>query len=434
MAEQTVRAAGLMLACAISWMPMNSQAGDAPSALAKAAEHANNVEEAADPRFAPVEALLDKELARHKVPGASIAIVRAGELVYAHGFGYADREAQELVCADSRFRIASLAKPLTACAVLRLVEAGKLDLDDRAAPLLAEAALLPSDALEKDPRLGEITIRHLLQHRAGWDRAASGDPMFRSIAIAEALDKNPPASQTDTIRYTLSKPLDFTPGERYCYSNFGYCLLGRIIESASGQDYESYVRNEVLAPIGVTDIQIGTTLAQFRQEREVRYYDSGVGRSVFDSSNKNMVAQPYGAWNLEAMDAHGGWIASAPDLARFASEYYGDAESSRLSVASFDATISRPNDTAGNNDGGDPPQEHYGLGWQILTDETGKYTRMVHLGSLPGTSSLLVCQADGMCYALLCNSRQSPFSTHFCGTILKDLVRAIEEVQWPASP
>jgi CubicO group peptidase (beta-lactamase class C family) len=127
----------------------------------------------------------------------------------------------------------------------------------------------------------------------------------------------------DVIRYMLGQPFDFEPGDRYAYSNFGYCLLGRVIEAVTGQPYEKAVRQRILAPIGITRMRLGATLESGRAEGEVRYYtaDKGLAANVFPG-DPTRVAWPYGGFYLEAMDAHGGWIGSALDLARFMAALY----------------------------------------------------------------------------------------------------------------
>src|SRR5947208_951497 len=115
----------------------------------------------------------------------------------------------------------------------------------------------------------------------------------------------------------LGQPLDFDPGMSWAYSNFGYCVLGRIIEKITGRPYEKYVREEVLAPAGITRMRIGASLRAQGSQGEAAYYtrSNSTVRSVFDNAQ---VPLPYGGFYLEAMDAHGGWLASAVDLARFA--------------------------------------------------------------------------------------------------------------------
>src|SRR6185295_18883724 len=101
---------------------------------------------------------------------------------------------------------------------------------------------------------------------------------------------------------------------------FGYCVLGRIIERVTSSAYEEHIRREVLMPLGIRRMRLGKTLAAQRADGEVRYYDERdrTGLAVVGTIGER-VPTPYGAWSLEAMDAHGGWIGSAVDLVRFAS-------------------------------------------------------------------------------------------------------------------
>src|SRR5947208_3290442 len=115
--------------------------------------------------------------------------------------------------------------------------------------------------------------------------------------------------------------LDFDPGTRYAYSNYGYCILGRVIEKVTKQSYEAAVQKHLFDPIGVKHTQLGRTLAPAKNE--VRYYDPNdrKANAVLGPNVGKPVPVPYGAWYLEAMDAHGGWISSAPDLVRFGSAF-----------------------------------------------------------------------------------------------------------------
>ena len=269
------------------------------------------------PELAAFDQLMAKFLRDHDVPGASLAISRHGRIVYARGFGYADLVKRQAVEPDSLFRIASVSKPFTSAAILQLQERGKLKLDDGAFQLLGLKPHL-EEGKSVDPRLWKITIRQLLQHSGGFDRGASFDPMFRPIEISNALGVKPPAPPREIIEYMMGLPLDFDPGTKEVYSNFGYCVLGRIIEKVSGMSYTSYVRQEVLKPLGIDGMRLGHTLEKERAEGEVRYYprDDRKVQSVYGDGK--VVPTAYGGWFIEAMDSHGGWIASAPELARFA--------------------------------------------------------------------------------------------------------------------
>ena len=135
---------------------------------------------------------------------------------------------------------------------------------------------------------------------------------------AQAAGVPPPARCEIVIRYMLGQRLDFEPGTGYAYSNFGYCVLGRVIEKITGQGYEEYVKTTVLQAMGVNRMRIGRTLPEGRADGEVRYYDypgAPLRERVFPGMGQ--CPGPYGSFYLEAMDSHGAWIASALDLMRF---------------------------------------------------------------------------------------------------------------------
>ena len=116
---------------------------------------------------------------KYAIPGGAVAVVRDGKLFYARGFGYADVENKTPVQPDALFRIASVSKPITSAAIMKLVEEGKLTLDDRVAPFIAH--LTPAPGATVDPRWEQITIRHLLNHTGGWDRTNRMADSTRSI-------------------------------------------------------------------------------------------------------------------------------------------------------------------------------------------------------------------------------------------------------------
>src|SRR5689334_22034747 len=194
----------------------------------------------------------------YAIPGGAVAVMRDGRLIYARGFGYADVENKILVQPDALFRIASVSKTLTSAAVMKLVDEGKLGIDDRVAPFIAH--LTPAPGATVDPRWDAITIRHLLNHTGGWDRNKPNggfDPVDRPAIAAAAVNAPAPASSETLIRYMKGMPLDFNPGEKFAYSNFGYIILGRVIERVSGMPYKEFVRTRVLDPVGATRTQQG---------------------------------------------------------------------------------------------------------------------------------------------------------------------------------
>ena len=360
-------------------------------------------------------------VSEHKVPGAALAVAKDGKLIYARGFGYADKEKGEPVEPTSLFRIASVSKPFTSAAIMQLVEQGKLSLDQSWLPILG---LHPRPDQHPDPRLSTITLTELLQHRGGWDRDKSFDPMFRPILIADYLHTPPPAGPEQVIQYMLGQPLDFTPGERYAYSNFGYCILGRVIEKTSRESYEHYVRTHVLAPLGIHDMRLGRSLSQFRAEGEVKYYPRGSSNCVFPPNLGKRVPSAYGGWNLEAMDSHGGWIASAPDLVRFACAFDHPNHSPILSSNSITQTFARPR--------GETGAVYYAFGWQVRHINSRGGINTWHNGLLDGTSSLLVRRHDGLAWAVLFNASHDP-ERKLLGTLIDPLVhQAADQVKsWP---
>ena len=255
--------------------------------------------------------------------------------------------------------------------------------------------------------------------------------MFRPIKIAEEVGVPPPAGQKAIIRFMRGLPLDFTPGERFAYSNFGYCLLGRVVEKAGGEPYEKYLREHVLKRIGVRDMCVGHTPRGQRVEGEVTYYDSRgrTARSVVGPPGE--VPLPYGAWYLEAMDAHGGWVASASDLVRFAAALDRPAHSPLLRPTSIQTLFARPAGAAGHDKKGRPAAAYYGCGWNVRP-APGSTQNTWHDGLLDGTSSLLVRRHDGIDWAVLFNTAADPAGKSPADLIDSKLHEAADAVKtWP---
>jgi N-acyl-D-amino-acid deacylase len=266
-------------------------------------------------------------------------------------------------------------------------------------------------------------VRHLLEHAGGWDRAVSFDPMFRSSEIATATGTPVPASVNAVIRYMLGQRLDFDPGTRYAYSNFGYAVLGRIIERVSGTSYERFVQDAVLAPAGATRMRLGRSLYADRAAGEARYYDRSTLNSVF--AGGGAVPAPYGGFNLEAMDAHGGWVASTVDLLRFSTAV--DRLPTRpdiLTAATIDLMTARPRSPLW-----DGSAIYYGLGWLVRPAEGNWW----HDGALPGTASIMVRTGTGLAWVALFNARDMRAGSTFQSEIDGAMWQAVNGVTaWPA--
>jgi len=340
---------------------------------------------------------------KYAIPGGAVAVMRDGKLIYARGFGYADVENKTVVQPDALFRIASVSKPITSAAIMKLVEEGKLALDDRVAPLIAY--LTPAPGATVDPRWEQITIRHLLNHTGGWDREKPNggfDPVDRPVIAAAAVNAPAPASSETLIRYMKGMPLDFNPGEKWAYSNFGYIVLGRVIERLSGMPYAAYVRARVLEPVGANRTQQGKSHLSDALADEVKYYWPGAGvnappvPSVFPG--EGLVPFNYGGFHLEAGDASGAWVSSTVDLLRFLAGVDGRANRPDILSAGLVAEMT------GTGPAQCPNGACYSAaGWWVRPTQ-GDATWW-HGGTLPGTTSMLVRTYNNFSLVGLFNTR-----------------------------
>ncbi|MFC4009259.1 serine hydrolase domain-containing protein [Nonomuraea purpurea] len=319
------------------------------------------------------------------ITNGQLAVARGGKLMLARGYTSGGSVTTQ---PTSLFRIASVSKHITATAIMRLVQEGKLSLGANVASLLG----LPTTA---DPRLANVTIWRLLQHTGGWNKDISGDPVFKDATISKALGDTLPVSQESIITYVTGRKLDFAPGSSVAYSNFGYLLLGKVIEKISGMPYATYVQSKLFSPLGIDRMRLGQTLT--RAAGEVTYDSSSTGTNVMDTSG-DTVKYPYGGFNLENMAANGGWIASAVDLVRF--ELIFDKPSVGILNATSIGRMFAVPETGVNANGW-----YYGAGWQVRPVSGGKLNTW-HTGGLPGTYTLVVRRSDGITFAALFNRRQ----------------------------
>jgi N-acyl-D-amino-acid deacylase len=403
-----------------------------PGGFARAADELPTTG-AADPKLAPFDRLMTAFLKGHAVPGGALAVARRGKLVYSRGFGYADADKKLAVEPAALFRIASISKPLTAVAVLQLVDRGKVKLDDPVRKYVTLKPHLEPDT-KPDPRWETVTVRQCLRHTGGWDRDKSGDPIGIPRRIAEALGTKPPVPAADVLRYMLGRPLDFDPGTRFAYSNLGYLLAGRVVEAASGRGYEEYVRKEVLAPVGVTTTRLGRALPENRAKGEVRYYDAkkSTGLCLYPPRAGERVPFPDGAANFEGYEAHGGWVASAVDLVRFASAFDDPKAGPLLSAAGIKTMWERPDGPPGFDAAGKPKPTFYGCGWNVRPVGAGGAANTWHTGLISGTSTLLVRRSDGLTWAALFNTDRNPDGKVLAGIIDPLVHAAADEVKtWP---
>jgi CubicO group peptidase (beta-lactamase class C family) len=282
------------------------------------------------------------------VTAGVLAISRAGRIEYLRGFGWLREPAAGQpgvpLPENAMMRTASVVKPVTAAAV-RLVAAqggfgtnglNSLAFDNLIVGSTGLLSVTPSPSLG-DSRSANITLNHLLLHQGGFDRNMDppGDVMFKSRTVAAALNVNSPPSNRDIMRYMLGQSLQWAPGTvsnlnnppgTDAYSNYGYMVLGEVLQAYAPGGYFGFVQGWILSPgrwIPSTEFALARALPVDRHPREPRYIASNNGQSVFDNDPPiDTVPLPDGGFHVEAMMAHGGTIASAPAMVRFANAFH----------------------------------------------------------------------------------------------------------------
>ena len=248
--------------------------------------------------------VINSFMKKWSIQGASVAIARDGKLLYARGFGYADTAAGIETQPYSKFRIASVSKLVTAVAIMKLREEGKLSLDDR---VFGPEGILNDSCYSapKDKRAYNITIAHLMSHEGGWSQRY-GDQMFMPHQVASQMKCELPVDTRTIVRFALSKRLHFAPGTGRSYSNLGYSILGLVIEKASGLPYEEYCRTAIFEPLGIYDIVPAKNLPDQKAPFEVTYYEpAGMPMRPSVYGTGELVPVRYGGNDVETLGAAG---------------------------------------------------------------------------------------------------------------------------------
>jgi CubicO group peptidase (beta-lactamase class C family) len=349
-----------------------------------------------------IRPLVTNFMNQHGVPGVSLAITYKGRLVFSKGYGFADTSTSDPVTTNHVFRIASLSKPISAVAVFRLLQERRppVHVGEGWSPALRldEKVFGPGSILGTTygtpptgwagSKIDQITVQHLLEHTSGW---SNKKPTPMTDIMFDRVNDN----QDALIRWMIAnRGLGWTPGTEHEYLNFGYLVLGRIIEARSGMPYADYVRQAVLMPCGISDMHIaGNTLAD-RRPNEVHYYP-GPGST----------SNPY-AMLVARMDAHGGWIASAIDLVRFLVRVDGFPTPPDILTSSSLQTMLTPTTATMP-----PNSSPYAKGWAVHSTAPSGQGNYWHVGDFAGTAAFFVRTSDQYCFALLANSRDDAAPT-----------------------
>jgi len=298
---------------------------------------------------------VNKFMADNGIPGASVAVVENGEYEWSGGFGMADVENFSRATAQTLYRLASISKPITATAAMQLWQRGKLDLD---APVQKYCPAFPQ---KEAPITTRLTLGHLagIRHYKtdGQDDPEGGNTRHFDDPIEGGLN------------FFKNDPLIDKPGHAFHYSTQGFTLVGCVIEGASGEKYLDFVRENVLAPAGMTH-----TVADNRFEilpYRTRFY------------SKEKTATGAKLVNADFLDASykipgGGWLSSAEDMAKYEVAMLNDR---LVTHATRDAMWTRQKTSDGK-------ETDYGLGWGVGNDLG--VTDVGHGGGQQGTSTFIM--------------------------------------------
>jgi CubicO group peptidase (beta-lactamase class C family) len=339
-----------------------------------------------DTAAAKIDAVVAAEQARQKIPGLAIAVAFKDTLIYSKAYGSANLEHAVATKPSTAFRTASIAKPLTATAVMVLVEAGKLNLD---APIRTYCQAWP----EKHP---VITARQLLGHLAGVRHyvkrgESSGKAHFFSIGDSLALFKD------DALLHE--------PGSKYSYTTYGFSVLGCAIEGASGTTYETFMRDRVFAPAGMTRTRFDRVY-EIIPDRAAGY--QVLTKEVVATLPPAMrdIAKPGEVYNADLHDTSmkvpgGGFVSTAEDLVKFGIALNTGRVLAKPTVEQM-WTEQKTADGKGIG---------YGLGFGVFPAEEG-IRRMSHGGNQAGASSFLVILPEiGVTYAIMTNLEDGELGT-----------------------
>lgn len=310
------------------------------------------------------------------IPGASVAVVKDGRLVHVRGYGFADPETNKVAEPSTVFRYGSVSKPITSIATMKLVEEGKLSLDDKAFQMLSDLPVRPGES--EDPRLKTITLEQLMTHSGGWNENRNVDG-----AVWQAVSQHGVRDNGQMFRYGRSIALASDPGTEYAYTNYATQTTGLLIEKVTGTDYETWVQENIFEPIGIQTVKFGETALEDRDPNEARYHRADGYRPDIDD----------GA--MDYYGASGSWVGRAVDLVRLADAAEGRGGLSPiLQQSTIDMMTARPDfypQTGG----------YYAKFWQILPSGNDKY--WYHAGIADGAFSYLWRMPDGVSYAILLN-------------------------------
>ena len=343
----------------------------------------------AQPELHAMDSIMQRYLKRWEIHGAQLAISRHDSLLYARGFGYADKDRQIPMEPSYIMRMASVSKLVTATGIMKLRDMGKIRLSDKVfgpKGILNDTFYVNSI---RDKRYFDITVEQLLRHKAGFTNYA-GDAIFSTRYIMQQNHLTTPPDHRTLLRIVLRRHLGYTPGTAQRYCNIGYTLLSLIIEKRTGMSYENFMQRYVLNPAGCYDFHIAGNYLKDRRPNETVYYmhSSSVPVPEFNNSGR-MVVRCYGENDITTALGAGAWVASAAELCRLVASIDGDRTVPDVISPQAVKLMTQ-----------EMPDHQFSLGWNF----TPRNRPWIRTGSLVGTSALVLRYPDGECWVFITNT------------------------------
>ena len=343
----------------------------------------------AQPELHAMDSIMQSYLKRWEIHGAQLAISRHDSLLYARGFGYADKDRQIPMEPSYIMRMASVSKLVTATGIMKLRDMGKIRLSDKVfgpKGILNDTFYVNSI---RDKRYFDITVEQLLRHKAGFTNYA-GDAIFSTRYIMQQNHLTTPPDHRTLLRIVLRRHLGYTPGTAQRYCNIGYTLLSLIIEKRTGMSYENFMQRYVLYPAGCYDFHIAGNYLKDRRPNETVYYmhSSSVPVPEFNNSGR-MVVRCYGENDITTALGAGAWVASAAELCRLVASIDGDRTVPDVISPQAVKLMTQ-----------EMPDHQFSLGWNY----TPRNRPWIRTGSLVGTSALVLRYPDGECWVFITNT------------------------------
>ncbi|WP_293589345.1 serine hydrolase domain-containing protein [Prevotella sp.] len=341
------------------------------------------------PELHAMDSIMQRYLKRWEIHGAQLAISRHDSLLYARGFGYADKDRQISMEPSYIMRMASVSKLVTATGIMKLRDMGKIRLSDKVfgpKGILNDTFYVNSI---RDKRYFDITVEQLLRHKAGFTNYA-GDAIFSTRYIMQQNHLTTPPDHRTLLRIVLRRHLGYTPGTAQRYCNIGYTLLSLIIEKRTGMSYENFMQRYVLNPAGCYDFHIAGNYLKDRRKNETVYYmhSSSVPVPEFNNSGR-MVVRCYGENDITTALGAGAWVASAAELCRLVASIDGDRTVPDVISPQAVKLMTQ-----------EMPDHQFSLGWNF----TPRNRPWIRTGSLVGTSALVLRYPDGECWVFITNT------------------------------